>query len=301
VSLARVFLENLLPVMLLAGVGWLVRRRIGIDPKPLAQIVFYVLSPALIFNLLVEIPVALGDMLRMAGFVTLLLAILATVAWLTARALRLSRTLTSALILTVTFMNAGNLGLPITQLALGQVPLAWATVFFSTTALLSNSVGAWVAGVGRATPARALAGLARVPAVFAIPLALALRAAGFSLPPLAAVPIGLLAGAAIPSMLLLLGMQLAGVGRPASVGLLAASGALRLVASPLIAWLVSPIFALPPAAFQAGLLESAMPSAVLNSILATQYDVEPEFVSGAVLFSTMLSMFTLSPLLLMFQ
>jgi predicted permease len=40
-----------------------------------------------------------------------------------------------------------------------------------------------------------------------------------------------------------------------------------------------------------------MPSAVLNSILATQYDVEPDFVSSAILVTTLLSPLTLTPLL----
>jgi predicted permease len=40
-----------------------------------------------------------------------------------------------------------------------------------------------------------------------------------------------------------------------------------------------------------------MPTAVLNSILASQYDVEPEFVSSAILFTTLLSPLTLTPLI----
>jgi predicted permease len=40
-----------------------------------------------------------------------------------------------------------------------------------------------------------------------------------------------------------------------------------------------------------------MPTAVLASMLATQYDADPEFVAAAVLLSTMLSPLTLTPLL----
>jgi predicted permease len=297
VSLGTIFVQNLLPVMLLAGLGLLVRRLLHVDPKPLSQVVFYVFAPALVFNLLIRIPFTLADMLRMASFVVVLLAILAGVAWILARVLKLNRTMTSALILCVTFMNAGNLGLPITQLAFGQITLAWASVFFSTTALLSNSAGAWIASVGRDSPLRALAGLAKVPAVYAIPLALVLHSAGTSLPPVVAVPVELLAAAAIPSMLLLLGMQLSGNGRPLRLGWLSLIAGLRLIVSPALAWVLAGAFRLPPAAFQAGVLEAAMPSAVLNSILATQFDVEPEFVSSAILLTTVLSPLTLAPLI----
>jgi hypothetical protein len=98
-------------------------------------------------------------------------------------------------------------------------------------------------------------------------------------------------------MLLLLGMQLSGNGRRAHIGLLGLVAVMRLVVSPLIAWGLTASFGLPAAAVQAGILEAAMPSAVLNSILATQYDVEPDFVSSAILVTTLLSPLTLTPLL----
>lgn len=300
-SLARVFLETLLPVMILAALGMLLRRRLHIDPKPISQIVFYVFAPALVFQLLIRNPFSLGDMLRMATFVVLLLAAMGALAWTIARVMKLNRTMTSALILCIVFMNAGNLGLPVTQLAFGAVTLAWASVFFSTTSLLSNSAGAWIASVGRASPWRSFIGLAKVPSVYAIPVALVLHSAGVTLPPFVEVPVGLLAGAAVPSMLLLLGMQLSGNGLRGHIGLLGLVSAARLVVSPLIAWGLTTAFRFPPAAVQAGILEAAMPTAVLNSILAAQYDVEPDFVSSAILVTTLLSPLTLTPLLLTLQ
>lgn len=296
-SLISAFVQNLLPVMILAGVGYLVQRLLRLDPRPLSQVVFYVFSPALVFSLLTKVPFDLADMLRMATVVALLLAILGGLAWLVARALGLSRTLTSALILVVTFMNAGNLGLPITQLALGEVSLAWATVFFSTTALAANSAGAWVASLGRASAWRSLLGLAKVPAVYAVPMALLLRGLDLTLPSVLSIPVELLADATIPSMLLLLGMQLAGNSRPTQRGLLAVATGMRLVLSPILGWALALAFRLPAAAFDAAVLEAAMPSAVLTSILAVQYDVEPEFVAGAILLTTAFSPITLSALL----
>ena len=296
-NLAHVFLETLLPVMILAGLGMLLRRRLHIDPKPLSQIVFYVFLPALVFQLLLQNEFSLAEMVRMASYVVVLLGAMAALAWTVARLLRLSRTMTSGLILCIVFMNAGNLGLPITQLAFGPVTLAWASVFYATMALLSNSAGAWIASVGRASPGRALAGLLRVPAVYAIPLALVLHSYGVTMPPLVEVPVGLLARAAVPSMLLLLGMQLSGNVRREHFGLLGFVVAARLLVSPLIAWGLTGPFGFPPAAVQAGILEAAMPTAVVNSILASQYDVEPEFVSSAILVTTLLSPLTLTPLL----
>lgn len=287
--------------MVLAGVGFVLQRALRLETRTLAQVLFYAFSPALVFTLLIEIPFSITEMARLALLVILLLAILAFVGWGVARLLHLNRTMTSATILAVTFMNAGNLGLPITQLAFGEVGLAWATVFFTTTALVVNSAGAWIASLGRTGPWKSLLGLAKVPAMYAIPLALILHGASVTVPPVVMVPIELLARATIPSMLILLGMQLAANGRPIRPRLLLGVSAIRLLVSPLLAWGLVSLFQVSGTAAQVTILEAAMPTAVLASILATQYEVEPEFVSGAILLTTVISPLTLTPLLLLLQ
>lgn len=287
--------------MILAAVGFALQRLLHLDPRTLAQVLFYAFSPALVFNLLINIPFDIAEMARLGLLVLILLAILALVGWGLARAFRLDRTMSSAVVLCVTFMNAGNLGLPITHLAFGEIGLAWATVFFSTTALTVNSAGAWIASLGRTGPWKSLLGLAKVPAVYAIPLALILHSASITPPPVVMVPIELLARATIPCMLILLGMQLAVNGRPVRPRLLLGVSAIRLLLSPLIAWGLVALFQVSGTAAQVTVLEAAMPTAVLASILATQYEVEPEFVSGAILLTTILSPLTLTPLLLLLQ
>jgi predicted permease len=51
------------------------------------------------------------------------------------------------------------------------------------------------------------------------------------------------------------------------------------------------------AAFQAGMVEAAVPTAITATVLATEYDIEPAFVTTAVLISTLLSPLTLTPIL----
>ena len=74
-------------------------------------------------------------------------------------------------------------------------------------------------------------------------------------------------------------------------------GVLRLVAAPLFALALNLAFRLQGPAFQAGILESAMPTAVILTVLATEYDVDPSFVSTAVFTTTLLSPITITPLL----
>jgi predicted permease len=296
-ELIRLFAENILPIALVAAAGFALQRLLGIDPRPVSRIAFYLCTPALVFSLLVSTQIQAQDILRMMAFAALVMAIMAGLSWAATRALRLPAASAAAFVLAATFMNAGNYGLSLNKFAFGDLALAWASLFYITSSMLTNSVGVYIATVGRASPRHALLGLAKVPAVYALPLALAVRALGRPLPIPIARPIDLLASAAVPLMLILLGMQLAKAGIPRNVGLLSLTAALRLLVAPTVAWALAPLLGMTGAARQAGILEAAMPTAVFNTILAVEFNVEPEFVTGAVLASTLLSPITLTPLI----
>jgi predicted permease len=73
---------------------------------------------------------------------------------------------------------------------------------------------------------------------------------------------------------------------------------LRLVVSPVLAIGVGILFRLDGPAFQAGVLESAVPTAVLMTVLGIEYNIEPAFMTTAVFTSTLLSPLTVTPLLM---
>lgn len=298
-GLLDLFIENVLPVLLLAATGFILQRALRIDPRPLAQVVFHAFAPALVFRLLLQTSIGALDILRMMGLAALVMTGIGLLSWALARFFHLPPPLAAAFVLTSTFMNAGNYGLSVNQLAFGEQALAWAVLFFTASSVLANSVGVYLASVGKASPQRALLGLLRVPSLYAIPLALLLRGLSWPLPPAIQHPIDLLAAAAIPAMLLLLGMHIGQAGVPRQRAPLFGSVLLRLVVSPLWAWALLPLFHLPRAGQQSAILEAAMPTAVLTSVIASEFQVEPEFVAGAVLVSTLLSPLTITPLILL--
>lgn len=71
----------------------------------------------------------------------------------------------------------------------------------------------------------------------------------------------------------------------------------RMVVGPIVALAFSVPFNLEGPAFQAGVMESSMPTAVMTTILATEFDVVPALVSTIVTATTILSPLTLTPLL----
>jgi predicted permease len=296
-DLLRLFLDNLLPVFLVAGVGYVLVAALRTDPRPISQVAFNVLAPCLVFQVILESRVPAEAVLRMSAFAAVSLLALAGVALGVARLARWPRTRASAVVLCVLLPNAGNYGMSASLLAFGSEGLTQASLYFLTSSVLTYTVGVLVASLGRATPWQALAGLVRVPTLWAVALAFAMLNMGHTLPGPAATAIDLLAEACIPVFLLILGMQLRGAGVRAPWGPVVAAGGLRLVGGPLLALLIAPAFGLEGVARQAGMLQSAMPSAVINTILATEYDVEPGLVTTVVFLTTVLSPLTLTPLL----
>ncbi len=109
--------------------------------------------------------------------------------------------------------------------------------------------------------------------------------------------IDLLADASIPVLLVVLGMQLQSSQWKGNRMPLAVASSLRLVGAPLLAISLSLAFGLRGAAQQAMVLEASMPTAVLTTVIATEYNLQPDFVTAVVFLTTLLSPLTLTPLL----
>ncbi len=312
-----IFVTVILPLALVWGVGYLGRRLLKLDVAPFSRAGLYLLTPAVIFVNLMESKLTLAEGGGIVLVVALMAAALWLISWLQARLLRLSPEDGSALQLTSIFINAVNYGFPAVLLALGPAGLERAAVFAVAHALLSNTAGAYIAARGRAGGAKeTLLQVLRIPMLYAVVLALLLRLAGVSLNApfviggmeIALLPgiyqaVKLLAQAAVPVFMLVLGMQLAGNGRqdgpmPRRWLLpMALAGLNRLVLSPLLAWGLVRLAGLTGVAARATIMEAAMPSAVLMVILAIEFDARPRFVSTVVVGTTLASMVTLTLLL----
>ena len=293
----NLFTNNIFPIIAVAGAGFLLQRRMNLDPRPVSDALFHILIPALVFDMVLTTEIPGDGIVKMVVLASAVIVFMLLLSWALAKLLRLPQVLASAFILSVSLINAGNYGLSLNHFALGEDGLLWASIYFITSALWINSAGVYIASAGRMNPLRALKNLAKVPAIYAIVFSLLLRTLNINLPQAISRPIELLSAAAIPMMLLILGMQIGKAGAPKRLGLLSLVVVLRLVLAPLAAWFMASALNMPVIGRQAGILESAMPTAVLAFILALQYDTEPDFVTGAVLVSTLLSPITLTPLL----
>ncbi|OGN90867.1 MAG: hypothetical protein A2Y88_01420 [Chloroflexi bacterium RBG_13_48_10] len=296
-ELFPLFFNNLFPILLAGSIGFILAKWLKINPRPLSQVVFYVFSPVLVFNLIRNSQLSNQDILRTLAFTLILFACIGLLTWLIGGVLRFERRTMAAVMITAIFMNAGNYGLPLTSFAFGQQALAFASIFFVINAVLTNTVGIVIASSGSTSVINAIKGLIKFPAIYALFLGILFLQFDWALPTGLDRSITLLSNAAIPCMLVLLGMQLVNIRLDGHVKPLILTSSMRLLVAPALAFGLTRLFGMTGSAQQAVVIEAGMPVAVMTTILATEFETEPSFVTTAVLVTTLLSPLTLTPLL----
>jgi predicted permease len=296
-ELIPLFFNNLFPILLAAAVGFALAKSLKINPRPLSQVIFYVFSPILVFKLMIGSHLSNQDILDTLLIASILMAAVGTLTWLIGRVLKFDRKLLAAVLITVMFMNAGNYGLPLTDFAFGAAALAFASVFFVVSAMFTNTIGIVIASSGSMSVWNAIKGLIKFPAIYALAAGILFLRFNWQLPSGVDRTVTLLSNAAIPCMLVLLGMQLVNIKLDGQRLPLILTSSMRLVVAPALAIGLTRLFHMSVPATQALVLEAAMPVAVMTTMLATEFEVEPTFVTAAVLITTLLSPLTLTPLL----
>ena len=106
-------------------------------------------------------------------------------------------------------------------------------------------------------------------------------------------PIGMLSDAAIPMMLLVLGMQLQRATIPERPAAVLIAVALSLLMAPVIGLGLSTVLGMTGVARSVAIVVSAMPAAVVTTVLALEFNLDSAFVTSVVFLSTLLSPITL--------
>jgi malate permease and related proteins len=281
----------------MAGAGVLLGHYTNIHPRSLSQLILYIFSPCLIFSLLTTNKVSNDQFIKVVLFSFVLLSIIGGITWLTGYLLKIERSTQSSMTLTAMFPNAGNFGLPVVLFAFGEPSMGFASLFFVTSISITYTIGTVIASMGSMSFTKALANLFKLPLIYAVLLAVLFINTGWNIPLPLERATKLLGDASIPCMLVLLGLQLKAARIKDRILPIGVVSSVRLVLSPLLALILIPFFGLHGVASQAIVLQAGMPSAVMTSMLATEFDSDPSFASAAVFLTTIISPFTLTPLL----
>jgi hypothetical protein len=311
-GLRSVFATAVLPVVAVAAVGFVLGRARDVDPGPLNTVVVYVLAPALVFHSLATTDLGSGTLATLAGAVVAYHLGMIVVSEGVARGLGVDEPVRSAMVLTSSFPNSGNYGIPLSAFAFGAIGRSTAVVFLAVQSVLVYTVGVYVAA--RSGGTSGLAGVRRiltVPLIYAVLVALAARALG-AVPPEASTAMAtakLVGDASIPVMLLILGIQLANTDYGAALARVPTPTLLKTAVAPAVGLGVVLVAGFGEATVaRTFVLEAAMPAAITPLILVGEFgggtdgpvDVV-EYVSATVLVTTLLSVPVLTALVALLQ
>jgi hypothetical protein len=279
------------PILICAGLGYGWARK-GIDYPVdfVTRLVMNIGAPCLILSSFNKAGIDIGKMAEVSAATLVILLIMLVSGGVLIRLMRLK---TSTFLPSLLFPNIGNMGLPLCLFAFGQAGLALGLTVFLVIFTLQMSLGILLTA-GRGNPAELL----KQPVLWATVIAVVLVGTGESLPAWLDNTTGILGGATIPLMLVTLGVSLAQL-KVAEWKHSLLFSLIRVLGGFGLAVLVAGWFGLEGIDRGVLILQSSMPVAVFNYLLALRYQREPGEVAGMVVLSTLLA-FALLPLIVSF-
>ncbi|KAK1184784.1 AEC family transporter [Streptomyces sp. NBS 14/10] len=260
----------------------------------LTAVAFQVASPALLFSTLSR--ANLSVLLSVPMLVTGLSTVVVAGTFIAVGAVRrwsVGRTTIGALC--ASYVNAGNLGIPVAMYVLGDASLIAPVLLFQQ--LVVSPIALTVIDLsrseGRTSLLRQLTTPVRNPIVVGSLSGVVVAAAGWRIPGPVMEPVSMLGAMAVPGVLLAFGLSLPGSalpGRGEDRGPVLLSVALKSFAQPVVAWAIAAgVFGLGGAALFAAVVTSALPSAQNLFTYAVRYQTATRLARESILLSTLLA------------
>ena len=286
-DIARILLEILGPVLVLVVAGVAAGKWLSLPAQPLAKLAYWLIGPAFVFDALSHADLAPQMLGRLTLAAAGSFAVSGVIAYI--MSLNLPRDRRAAIVTTGAYGNVGNFGLAIVLFSFDDSARPYAAVAMVVVNGLGVILAVTLADGGRVGFSRAL----RSPMTLMIPPALAVNSLDVDMPLIVDRPVGLLAGAIIPVMLVALGIQLHGIGRPIFDFDVIRSLVVKLLVQPVVAIPIAAALGLTGAAAGAIVLQAAMPAAVFAAVIAIERDARADETAMIVVAGTLVSVLTL--------
>ena len=276
----RVF-ATVFPLVAIGAIGYGYGRWRKPDIKLINQINMEVFVPLLVFVVLADQSVGISHLGPMALGVLIVVLGSGLLLW---PAIALSPWSCKTFLPPMMFNNVGNMGIPLILLAFGDEFLAIAVVCFIIEMTLHFSLGIFMLN-----PKMRLISLFKQPVLLATIAGFAVSISGVQLPHSVNLPIDMLGQICIPLMLFTLGIRLTNIEFDDwKVGL--AGAILCPISGILMAIAAQFLLQLPPEQYAVLIVFGALPPAVLNYMVAEQYQQDPKRVASIVLIGNLMAL-----------
>ena len=295
-ELLTIFKDIILPIFIVMAIGFILQKKFTMDISTLSKLNIYFVVPAFIFVKLYSTQFTASLFGKVLLFFILLVIILYAISTLFAKILGLDRGKKTAFTNSTMFFNSGNYGVPVNELAFKGDPFAMSiqVIVLTLQNILTFSYGIFALQSVNNSKWKAMIGYFKMPVLYAMGAGLICNALNIQVPSVILVPANMIANAMIGLALLTLGAQVARIQFKAALSAVYSSLTIRLIISPIIALFIIWLFRVDGMTAQALLIASAMPTSVNSAVIAEEYKNYPEFAAQVVLFSTIISAFTVS-------
>ena len=291
-----------LPAFLIFGAGFIGQKLLKLDIKSISTMSLYLMLPFLTFDTFYSNQLNV-EYFYMFLFTCLLALIMMTLTVLFGFFIKADKTQMSAMLLGTIFPNSGNYGAPVAMFAFGAIGFQYAVIFMVIHAFLMNTIGIFIASYGSEKTTSIKDSLMRVikmPVLYGFLFGVLFQLLHIELPSTIQDGISLVGSASIPTVMLILGMQLAEI-KPQKFELKYVNTVtiFRMIISPLLAVVLVNFMPVNDMIKNVYILLAAMPIAANTTLLAVQFNVKPDLTSFTTLVTTLLSLVTI-PLTLLF-
>ena len=266
-------LTIIFPVFFIVVCGFVYARFERPNMHFINQMILDLLVPALVFSVMSSKDFEIAAYTGLAIAATLIILLSGIAAYVVAKIFSYEwRTLVPPMM----FRNWGNLGIPLIVFTFGEQALNAAVILF-----LVGNVFHFTLGIFLMSGRFRFMDFFRTPVIVAMILGLLVNAADWQLPTALIRPLDMIGQAAIPMMLLSLGVRLQHV-RWNDLSMALVGSFLGPVIGVSLALLLANLLNLDTEQAKQILIFGALPPAVMNFIFAERYDLEPEKVASIV-------------------
>ncbi len=286
------------PTFVLIALGAFIDRRFaGLSMETLSRLSVHLLVPALVFAALAKTDVSMASATMLTLAYALYLLVLGLITFASTR--DLPKTQARAVIVSTLFGNTGNMGLPITLFAYGQAGLERAVIL-----LIVSLAGMFIAGpimlAGGGNLRKRVIDTFKMPPVWATIVGVSFNLLNIHLPLSISRGLELLGDAAIPLMLVALGMQMQRSWTFEFGTAAIRTTIFRLILGPFIAYAVAWLLQLSSLDRNVLVLSAALPVAVTMFVIAVEVKGDATGVARSVVATTVASLFVIMLVLFLF-
>ncbi len=312
-SAISAFTSAILPIIAIAGVGYVIGWRTEVSVGALNTVALNFFLPALVFHGILTTDLSGKTVLNLGIAVFAYTLVMMGVAYLSGRTLDLPNAALPGVVLASAFPNSGFVGIPLTEFVFGDIGRTTATLFLTMQSIILYTLGVYVVSASSDDTAgvrSAIREVFRLPLVYAVVLAALVRLLGL-VPPVDGTfmtTLDSVGSASVPLMLTVVGIQLAEVDL-GGLHRIALPTALKLVVAPICgAGIALVVGFTQPHMGNIFVLECATPAAVTPLALTIAYG-DPdenslstaEYMSTVIFVTTVLSVVVLTALVVAIQ